>query len=354
MPYKRPQDYSGYDWESRSAYSDSTTHYSDFTSKSPQTSKNDLPVRREDGFDATVIDESCLISNGMDGVRRFYLMPHDMDHYTLSKLEHGVGLPWGCINVKSLLNSVYLSSDFYDAFDQGFLILVPERRITDLLLANPCVPIVKLLKDRTYNYTLLSTGKVRTIRRHLVVDGNVVVEEYQHPFLNFPQIISQIHPFFVIWNVMQRLTLFRLGKYYRAYPMERSGPYQLLLSRALQCASLWTRTSPPRAFYTALRASPTEQANLDALISYRADSGSFEHALAHALKGDDCLDPQNMQQFLGEKHRRRTRKRRERFVKEWVHIFSRTTFEPMPKDVIDGEDGEPPTKRSKKAEPSPC
>ncbi|KAG6834577.1 hypothetical protein H0H93_008786 [Arthromyces matolae] len=321
------------------------------TSRSSRTSTHDSPLE-VDHTDATV-DEPCLITDTTEHMKRYFFMPRNMDHYTLSRLEHGVGLPWGSVNVNSHLNSVCLSRGICDAFEKGFLMLLPESRIMELIAANPRTPIVDLLKERTYNYHLMSTGNICVIRRRVVVEGSTVSRKYQHPFTKYPPITCTVHPFFVIWSAMARLNWDLLGRYFGSYPLKLCASYRETLARVLECGYLWKRVIPPSScFYTALRASPSQRDDLNNLKSYRADSRSFEHALAHVSKGDHCLDGETMQKFLAEEHRRRSRKRRERFIKEWVYRFSRTQFDPMPEDVVDEEDDEPPRRRSKQAKPS--
>ncbi|KAG6836403.1 hypothetical protein H0H93_008260, partial [Arthromyces matolae] len=207
---RRPRHYSGHDWDTSVAYSDSTGHYSDFTQSSSKTTADENPVRNDS---TNVVDQPCIVTNTTENVKRMHLMPQDLNHYSLSRLEHALGLPWGSINVNSHLNTFYLSDELCEAFNQGLLLLLPESRIFRLIKENPDKPILELLNEPTYVYTLISTGKIRTICRHSIVEGNDIIEEYQHPFLKLPPITSPVHPVFVIWNIALRLNYDLSGKY---------------------------------------------------------------------------------------------------------------------------------------------
>ncbi|KAG6846420.1 hypothetical protein H0H93_014065, partial [Arthromyces matolae] len=131
----------------------------------------------------------------------------------------------------------------------------------------------------------MSSGDIQFIYRHMIVDGKVIFRKYHHPFTKFPSITTHVHPFYVIWHIMQRLDLVRLGNYYKSYPLKVCASYRETFARVFTCLSRWTKTIPTSSgFYTAPSASPTERDNLDDLISYRSDAKRFEHALAHARK----------------------------------------------------------------------
>ncbi|KAH0581160.1 hypothetical protein H2248_012286 [Termitomyces sp. 'cryptogamus'] len=318
---KVPRVYSGYDWDTSEDSGDSIAHYSDFT-RAPSSSAELLEPRKDLHITTPIATGPCVVSHSTEHVRAIYLLPQLTNHHTLSRLEYALGLPWGSINVNSKLNILTLSDELCDSFTNGSWILLPQREILELLRENPEKPVLDLLNKPTYDYTLLSIDNKSSIRRYVNVERTATVEEYHHPISTFPTITSSVHPVFVIWNVAHQLRrLSIVSQYIKAH-----NTYHRPLSKTVQLSFQWSQPIPQKSVFYTHPASPSSQDNLDVMISYRADRAPFEHALHHAMKGETCLDEEVIRLFLGTKHRRRVRKRRERFIKEWVYIVSEEEF----------------------------
>ncbi|KAG5731857.1 hypothetical protein E4T56_gene13825 [Termitomyces sp. T112] len=279
----------------------------------------------------------CVVSNSTDSVRAIHLLPQLTDHHTLSRLEYALGLPWGSINVNSWLNILTLSCELCHSFANGSWVLLPQRRIIELLKENPGKSVLDLMNEPTYDYTLLSINNMSSIRLFENVGGITTIEEYYHPISTFPTITSSVHPVFVIWNMAHHLLrLDIVSQYFKTHDIHR-----LWLARTVQLMCRWSRPIPQKSVFYTRPASPHLTDDLDVLVSYRADRAPFEHALRHSMKGETCLDEEAIRLFLGEKHRRRVRKRKEKFIKAWVSIVSEVEFAsgpiPEPRLLIETE-----------------